>query len=375
MSRMDRIATRACPDHGLGHAIVSVTGQDLPGQGCVVVIQQGSGAGRQTLGAQGWQSSEARLTPLEVRPVTGGVDIVLGPDVVQHLKPGNYRLRLSDGTRTTEDKGFSWTVPPYRPARRPVTAPPAATAAAPPAPGPRMEATLGSAVAPEVVHEPPPGPKPKVEIPPEPKPTPEPEPEPEPVAAEPSAAPNPLAETRRPLPMLPIAVVLGVVILAVAGWSWWQQRDRGDIAATATPLPAAEAPVVEPPDDDAEALARRMVADNASPASLRDLGRELLAEGQVGAALLLLRRAGDGGDAEALVVLGRLFDPSPAGQPVEGGPAADARSALTLYQRAEGLRPGAARPALADLAAWATAQAAAGDADAMMLLPLLSIDN
>lgn len=367
MTRIDRIVTRPSGAYGPGHAVIEVVGQDLPAaEGCAMVLRQGSGAALKTLGPHGWQSSEVRLIPLAARTTADGLELVVGPEVVQHLRPGNYTLVLGEAAT----KAFSWTLAPFRPSRTAVVAEPDPVPAARPLP--TSDSTLASAPSapapsPQPVSTPEPAPSP------EPTPTPELEPEPEPV-------PPPLTAGPSPQPVTPPApawhrlalwggLAAGVAAVAAVALFLLLPFDDGE---TSPPPAHAAAPVSGAIDD----AARRMVAENASPDSLGALGRQLLAEGQVGSALLLLRRAGDGGDVDSLLALGRLFDPSVPDPRAAGAPAPNGVMAATLYHRAGTLRVGAGQSEMAALIAWAESRAETGDATARAILfAVPTLDN
>lgn len=347
MMMIERITSRPCAERGPGHAVLTIAGTGLPEVADVtVILRQGSGASQKTLGAHGWQPSEARLTPLEARAVAGGLDIVVGPDVVQHLRPGNYGLSLAAGGEPGQAKGFSWTVPPFRPSRTPVTAAPPDPPPPPPPPPPSSPDEPEAEAAPPETADPA-----------------------ETLRSDPRPAPTPPAGR---IPMIPVAAGLALLVAAAVLWAVWS----GDGEAVPAPGTAPTASSAPPPAADPEALARRMVAENATPQAMGEQGRRLLEDGQPGAALLLLRRAGDGGDVQSLLALARLFDPSPGGRPVAGGPDPSGVMALTLYQRADTLSPGIGRPGRDALVDWARTRDAAGDPlGAVILRAAENLDN
>jgi hypothetical protein len=80
----------------------------------------------------------------------------------------------------------------------------------------------------------------------------------------------------------------------------------------ATPATVAAAPVASPPvaaSAPARASTTSAVPDRAEIAALLGRSRAYLAEGDVAAARLILRRAVEGGDSEAMLALGSTYDP------------------------------------------------------------------
>lgn len=101
------------------------------------------------------------------------------------------------------------------------------------------------------------------------------------------------------------------------------------VAPTAMPAPALAATVPEPPlpaPEAAEALPLETVS------FLLRRGREMFRLEDVSAARLLFRRAADGGSAEAMLALGRTFDPAVLGRGAAN--LADREQARRWYERA-----------------------------------------
>lgn len=100
-------------------------------------------------------------------------------------------------------------------------------------------------------------------------------------------------------------------------------------SATAAPVPAAAAVVPDAPEP-------APVSEEHLPVETVELllrrGREMLRLEDVSAARLLFRRAAEGGSAEAMLALGRTFDPAVLGR--EAGPLADGEQAMRWYERA-----------------------------------------
>ena len=406
---LQSVRVAADPQRGPGHVVVSVTGSGLTAEQCSLVLQQGSGSALKHLGPNGWQSSEARLQPLAVTPTPTGLALLLGPTTVQHIQQGNYRLHLVLNGGTTEGKGFAWTAPPFRPSQTLLTVPDEETDTGGPH-GPGSDGVVFTAA-----------PRPKAEpAAPEPEPEPDAEPEPE-------LPPMPLdAPTREEDPQespsfvrstLPWLLAGLVLLLLIGGglsyWLWGREAPPEEpvVVETQEPQPVPEPepePEAEPelealpalpplpglpePDsaapplpplpntqDQGESLTleeklRRFLATNPTPEAMATWGTELLAEREVGAALLLLRRAGEGGHVDALLAVGRLYDPSPGGLRVQGGPAPNGRIAITQYRQARDLGSTEATEALTRLTTWAEDEAARGNSEAQTLLTLLRLE-
>jgi hypothetical protein len=113
-------------------------------------------------------------------------------------------------------------------------------------------------------------------------------------------------------------------------WDPMRLANAADWLSQVSPvlLPAVDHPIGQTP------LAQPSTSPPSIPAALLERGERLLREGNVAAARPLLRRAADGGRADAALDLGMSFDPSfvPYGNP--GGATADPAEAARWYKRA-----------------------------------------
>ena len=93
-----------------------------------------------------------------------------------------------------------------------------------------------------------------------------------------------------------------------------------------------------------------MRLDNEEMATLIKRGKDLLANGDLAAARLLLRRAAEAGSAEGALMLGTTFDPVALQRLGAIGARPDLAKARQWYQRAAELGSSAASQQLAGLA-------------------------
>ena len=224
---MSGVRAAADPAHPEGgHAIILLQGvMEVPADPRFRILREGWGKG--TLGPDGWQVSDAMLSPDRVEMSPQGVRLYLGPQVVDWLEAGPVQFRLP-GARV-EAPLFWPDVPPLHGGSGHTIAvpPPAARPAPPPVPPLPMDdpdATI--TVAPI-----------------------------RPVEA-PLSVPVVVARPRR---MVWPWVLLLVLLLAAAGggaWWWFMMRERpvpeapppeDPVIIAPEPLPRAEPPRLEPP--------------------------------------------------------------------------------------------------------------------------------
>ncbi len=120
------------------------------------------------------------------------------------------------------------------------------------------------------------------------------------------------------------------------------------VAVTA-PKPAA-AVVTTPAPSEHASVRRPLRLDSEEIAILVKRGNDLLADGDIAAARLLLRRAAEAGSAEGALALGTTFDPIALQRLGAIGAVADLAQARRWYQRAAELGSSAASQQLAGLA-------------------------
>lgn len=160
---------------------------------------------------------------------------------------------------------------------------------------------------------------------------------------EPPAAPAQPTETTVSAPPAPPAVAAAPVD---------PESSQLTVAADApqpAPAPQQAAPLqlTPPPQDEHPALR----LDDAEIAILIERGKDFLNNGDFASARLLLRRAADGGSADAAMALATTFDPVVLARLGAIGATADIAKAREWYQRAVDLGSTTASQQLAKLAA------------------------
>jgi hypothetical protein len=170
-------------------------------------------------------------------------------------------------------------------------------------------------------------------------------PAPAPVAAE-APAPAPVAaattvklvhESEAVAPSLPTVMALPALPAALATQN--------------APQPGPQTPALAPQQPSKpQAPANTLVLSADEVAMLLNRGKADLADGDISAARLLLRRAADAGSAEAALTLGSTFDPLVIARLGAFGVQADVAKAREWYQRAAALGSDVASAQLARLA-------------------------
>jgi hypothetical protein len=145
----------------------------------------------------------------------------------------------------------------------------------------------------------------------------EPTPEPAPAASAPVASPPPVAAIA-PAPAAPAALPAAQTPTPQTAAS---QVAAVPVPAPPAPPPAAAAPAVQP-------------LDREEIATLIARGRSFIANGDIAAARLVLRRAADTGEAAAALLLGSTFDPATLRPLKVIGTAPDVEQARKWYRRA-----------------------------------------
>src|SRR5690348_13892336 len=84
---------------GRGHARIIVE-DDLPNGFAPLFVIKRPGSALENLGPDGWQTAEHVWTPLSTEPVSRGIVMLVGPDLVRHMENGNYRLSVFDAARS-----------------------------------------------------------------------------------------------------------------------------------------------------------------------------------------------------------------------------------------------------------------------------------
>lgn len=356
---MSGVRAAADPAHPEGgHAIILLQGvMDLPADPRFRILREGWAKG--TLGAEGWQVSDALISPDRVEASPQGVRLYLGPQVVDWLEAGPVQFRLPaarieaplfwpDVPPLHGGSGHTIAVPP--PAVRPAPAPP-------PLPIDDPDATL--AVSPPRPAAPPP-----LSVP----------------------QPAPVAASRSALSW--ILLVLLLVLAAGGGAYWWfvlRERPAPPEPPLTDPIEIAPEPLPRTPPPQPDLPPVRPLAEPSAPASLDGLSvPEVIARaasptaimeeatrrydaGRYDDALLLWEAAARAGNAASLTRLARLYDPVGfvPGRPFRDP---DPRQAARHYRDAvAGGDAGAAEPR-ARLRQWLEDRAREGDFNAPLTI-------
>jgi hypothetical protein len=126
----------------------------------------------------------------------------------------------------------------------------------------------------------------------------------------------------------------------------WVNADSGNRTPASEPRPREEALSSSAPEKRSD----RMMLDREEIDGLVERGRNFIANGDLAAARLVLRRAADGGDSQAAFLLGTTFDPVTFQRLHVIGAAPDPTEARNWYQRAAELGLTEAKRRLAPLA-------------------------
>ncbi|GGJ21388.1 hypothetical protein [Neoroseomonas lacus] len=360
---MSAVLAAADPAHPEGgHAIILLQGvMDVPVDPRFRILREGWGKG--TLGPDGWQVSDALLSPDRVEMSPQGVRLYLGPQVVDWLEAGPVQFRLP--AARVEAPLFWPDVPPlHGGSGHTIAVPaPAVRPAPPPLPGLPIEdpdATI--TVAP-----------------------------PRPVAAPALSVPQaaPVVASRAVWPW----VFLVLLLLAAAGggaWWWFKIREQpvpeapppeDPVIIAPDPLPRAdpprpEAPALPPVQPRIEPQAPvsldgltvpEVVARATSPAAIADEAARRYDAGRYDDALLLWEAAARAGHAAALTRLARLYDPVgfEPGRPFRDP---DPRQAARQYRDAVAAGDAAAAEPRARLRQWLDDRAREGDLNAPLTI-------
>ena len=359
---MSGVRAAADPAHPEGgHAIILLQGvMDLPADPRFRILREGWAKG--TLGAEGWQVSDALISPDRVETSPQGVRLYLGPQVVDWLEAGPVQFRLP--AARIEAPLFWPDVPPlHGGSGHTIAVPPPAVRPAPPPPPPPLpiddpDATLAV-------------PPPRPAAPPPPLSVPQ---------------PAPVAASRSALPWILLALLL--VLAAGGGAYWWfvlrerpappepPQTDPIEIAPEPlprTPPPQPDLPSVRPlvepgaPASLDGLSVPEVIARAASPAAIMEEATRRYDAGRYDDALLLWEAAARAGNAASLTRLARLYDPVGfvPGRPFRDP---DPRQAARHYRDAVGGGDAGAAEPRARLRQWLEDRAREGDFNAPLTI-------
>ena len=274
------------------------------------------------LGENGWQKSDAWLTPADVEPAGDGGRLVLAPEQVSVLRTGmTLSLQVSGdgGTTALGRTAIAW--PAIASAGGGLSARRFGFVAGAEPGAPKLKSE------PPPLYEPPPKPEPAAKPAPEPAPAPQPVPQPAPAPiATPTPDPRPAAKKSSPL--VPILVV-ALLLLAGLGAGGYVMFGDGLLGGGASH---------EAADADLSTWTRKEVAayiaTNPVSAEVFATAEKLKDLGKLDLAFLLYRENAKRGHAPSSLELGKMYDPmlfSPQTSPM---PNADGRIAAEHYRAA-----------------------------------------
>jgi len=181
-----------------------------------------------------------------------------------------------------------------------------------------------------------------------------------------------------------IVAVVGLVVIAVAGYFIWKSFQGGEVQPEAAPkaelprmanLPPKKEVIPPPPPPsytpDAPALerARKALREGISPEDAVALAKSLPESPErADAAFLLLEFAADSGNAEAALAVARYYDPTDKGP--SGTIRKNPETAYNWYTEALAGGQENAKIRLAQLRSWVEEQAAQGSIEARELLDI-----
>lgn len=320
-----------------------------------------------SLHPDGWQDSEHTLTPDGARAENGVLRLSVGPEIVAqldeldtcrllvHVEDSTYRAPLELAGIVYPPRAGSGSVP---------------CSVAPPMPAPEPSAPEEDA--------PLPAPPDHLELA---------------GAADPTQPPETPAKSERPPRSRTPLALLVAALLVIAGALLWKlvprnALDKTAVQENATPaaLPAApeaeakttppSAPLQPAPAERPSPLeqARALLRSEASPLQALDLGRRLAKDAEADAtaadaAFLLFETAAEGGQPEAMLKLGRFYDPDDT-EP-KGSIRPDTEQAWIWYGKADAAGQAEAAERKAALRARLEDQARSGSAEARTLLERL----
>ncbi len=395
---------------GAGYAILIVEGLSLPTREVMCCIRR-LGYGDDDLGPNGWRNGEHWFEPLWIEVASAREShLALGPDIVQHMENGNYRIGLkAPGWSEPQERGVNW---------RDIPAPLKINAS------PRRRGRVGERVAPAIASASgaiasavstaqldapeqvtardtmPVWPQDPASSPPNPALSAHWEQETvisqENIAPDQSSPPMSLQDNlecrqqnlssilgkttdytdrhqsqqdddQRPRPralLLIIGIVGLLVVIGAGGYGWLYHSST--VPPIPSPAPTSTLPSLAPLSFTAQE-ARQKLQENLTPDQIYTLAQQFLAhpDGLQGA-LLLIQQAAEQNHAAAAFSLAEMYDPTRnEATPL---PRRRAAKAYEWYRKAAAGGITAAQPRLDTLHDWVKQEAAHGDAEAQALL-------
>ena len=320
------------PKRGV-QGVVIVTARNCTldaGKGLKMVLER-PGHSEPFLGPKGWQAVESVHDIDTAEQVDAGLVFELGPQIVQFMSTGGYRLRLLSVASSESSVGvLAWQrIPIYRPKKEMAGA---------------FDKNVREGKSDSEAGKTQDGDVDPVSI--------------DPLVEEPKPVDPP---TEQPKPgksrfvLLSLAVLLVLGIGAGAGW-YFLMGDK----------------VPQGPQDLKSQLAA-FLATNPSPEMVYQKGQDYLRDGETGAAMSLFRRAGEQGVGKAYLALAAIYDPTVGTSHTELHK--DGGKAYSYYVKAKPFVPQDTAEAVERLKSWADEQAAAGDEKAQQLSQMMAIGN
>lgn len=388
-----RARVEADSQQGAGYAILVADGLALPTREVQLCVKR-LGYGDDDLGPEGWRNGEYWFEPLRIVVIAGRESrLALGPEIVQHMENGNYRIGLkAPGWSKPQERAVNWRDIP-----------------APAKLGARRRGRVGEKVAPAVASSTASAIETIVSTPDldapdhitawEEKPARPQEPaqlRQDKARWEENASlqqENPLSEfgeetayprrderrsdeEQREQPqsnLLLIVCAVGLLAVVGAGGYWWLRSTPIPVpepapAPASTPIPVpVPTPIPAPLSSFTDQEARKKLQENLTPDQIYALARQFQAQpGGLQGAFLLYQHAAEQNHAEAAFSLAEMYDPTRS-EPTPL-PRRRAAKAHEWYRKAAAGGVAEANPRLDALRAWVEREAARGDADAQALL-------
>ncbi len=350
------INTRENKVKGKGHAIISITGQNLTGPSLSFYIKR-NGVDKPYLGQGGWQVADATLKPDAVTEIEGGLELYVGPNVVAYMENSNFILGLTnEGSSEIIEATMFWeNVRPVKPVIKPG----------------RPGGPFGPRAGKKTV---------KPDIPSPVPPAPEPEPEPLPTIEPPTEPPPPIAKEEKSKKGMVIGIITFLILAAAGGGYWLYEQSK-----TAEPINTAEDnSAAQKQDADEEKSApvkqdpRKRVEyakQNMSPEQLYQEGLIFLEEAKqsqnkdlIAYAESLFRAAGDRDYALGYLAIGKIYDPKGFSADRSTQLQAAPDKAYHYYNMARETGTPAAEEHIKRVRKWVEQQAEQGDPAAQKLL-------
>lgn len=337
---MAKIKLSVVPKRGVeGVAIVTAQNSSFSEDETLKIVLERVEHAEPFLGDKGWQSAESNHTLHRIIKTEKGLVFELGPQIVQFMSTGSYRVKLYSANSTDIDEGvLAWQrIPNYRP---------------------RSDRS-GAIETVEKNSRPMGSSKPSLKK----------------VDSRHNGREDQKDSQSEDIDNRStggsangskgkaLAVVLGAFIVLVAvsgGWYFFMVPDTSEVASVPSELSLNE-------------QLTAFLAGNPTADEIFAKGEEFLVAEETGAAMSLFRRAGEAGNAEAYFALAKLYDPT--SDEVGQGPRKNGAKAYSYYVKAKQFDATRTAQGIENLKNWAEEQAADGDEQAQQLVQIMSIGN